>query len=237
VTGEGVDDSEELHAFQGAMLRGAHRFRITGPMMPKSKAARMSALQAWLPILGEKALPFITDLIDGDPDSLARDMEVDRSLEKGAIRELLALVGDEKAMAIYQRFEEDKQAFSQAFNVVVQMGSQNPMADLAAKGITPPKLTESLQQNGYDLPIVEDFMNSALCMKALDEFRKSDGYRRIQPMGKQLLRERADAHKQAISQQVSAMAQQMPVGQQGSAPKEVGTPSAPRNTPSPGGAP
>ena len=235
VVGAGVDDSEEFHAFQGAMLRGAHRFRITGPLMPKSKAARMSAIQQFVPILGEKVLPFITDLIDGDPDSLARDMEVDRSLEKGAIRELLALVGDEKAMLVYRNFEEDKVAFSKAFNIAAQSGSQNPMMDLAAQGVLPPKLTDSLMQAGFDIPIVEDFMNSALCLKALDEFRKSDGYRKIQPMGKQLLRERAEAHKGAISQQVSAMAQQMPAGQPGSAPKEVGTPSAPRNVPSQGG--
>lgn len=239
--GVGVDDSVEFNAFQGALLRGAHRFRVNGPLMPKSKAARMAAIQQLTPMLGEKILPFIGGLIDGDPTELTRDIELDRSLEKGALRELLSLASSEKALLVYQNFEEDKQAFSQALNKVIQEGSQDPMGDLARVSpplgpILPPKLTENLQMAGFDVPIVEDFHNHALCLKALDEFRKSDGYRKVHPMGKQLLRERAEAHKGAMSQQVMAMAQQMPVGQQGSAPKEVGTPSAPKNTPpQPGG--
>jgi hypothetical protein len=167
---------------------------------------------------------------------LTRDIELDRSLEKGAVRELLALGSDEKALVVYKNFEDDKQAFTQAFNLVTQSGSQNPMGDLAAQGIMPPRLTESLKMAGFDVPLVEDFHNHAMCLKALDEFRKADAYRKIHEMGKQLLRERAEAHKQGISQQVMAMAQQMPAGQQGSSPKEVGTPSAPKNTPpQPGG--
>jgi hypothetical protein len=234
--GVGVDDSVEFSAFQGALMRGAHRFRINGPLMPKSKAARMAAIQQLVPLLGDKIFPHIGGLIDGDPTELTRDIELDRSLEKGAVRELLALGSDEKALVVYKNFEDDKQAFTQAFNLVTQSGSQNPMGDLAAQGIMPPRLTESLKMAGFDVPLVEDFHNHAMCLKALDEFRKADAYRKIHEMGKQLLRERAEAHKQGISQQVMAMAQQMPAGQQGSAPKEVGTPSAPKNTPpQPGG--
>lgn len=237
VTGLGVDDAEEFAAFQGAMLRGSHRFTITGSLMPKSKAARLASIQQMIPLLGEKVLPFLGGLIDGDPTELQRDFEVDRQHQKGETRELLGLAGDEKAVLVHKNFEDDKQAFSQAFNIAVQSGNPDPLNVLAQQGIRPPNLTQSLQQAGFDVPMVEDFHNHALELKALDEFRKSDGYRRISPMGKQLLREHAEQHKQAMSQQLSAMASQMSVGQQqGSAPKTPGTPSPPKNgPPSPGG--
>lgn len=235
VTGVGVDDSEEFAAFQGAMLRGAHRFRITGPLMPKSKAARMAAIQQLVPLLGERVLPFLGGLIDGDPTELAKDIEVDRNRQKGETRELIGLAGDEKALLVHKNFEEDKQAFSQAFNIAVQEGSQNPILDLAQSGVRPPNLTQSLLAAGFDLPLVEDFNNHALELKALDEFRKSDAYRKLHPMGKQLLLEHAQEHQRQMAQQVQAMAAQMPDGTQGSAPKELGTPSAPRNTPQPVG--
>jgi hypothetical protein len=236
VAGLGVDDAEELAAFEGAMLRGAHRMRITGPLMPKSKAARMAAIQAFIPMLGEKVIPFMAGLIDGDPTELARDIEVDRQNQKRETRELLSLAGDEKALIVYKNFEEDKQAFSEAFNIAVQSGAPDPMAVLGGQGILPPQLTPMLNAAGFDMPLVEDFHNHALELKALDEFRKSDGYKKVHPMGKQLLREHADSHKQGMSQQVMAMAEQTPSGTQGSAPKETGTPSAPKNAPpSPGG--
>lgn len=239
VTGVGVDDAVEFNAFQGAMLRGAHRFRITGPMMPKSKAARMASLQGLLPILaqGGNIMPFIGSLIDGDPTELQADVEVDRKNQQRETRELLGFAGDEKALAVYKNFEEDKQAFSQAINAAIGSGSQDPMGDIAAAGLRPPNLTQSLQMAGFDLPMVEDFHNHALELKALDEFRKSDGYRKIHEMGKQLLREHAEQHKQQMGNQLAAMAQQSPGGQQqGSAPKQPGTPSPPKNAPNqPGG--
>lgn len=232
VTGVGVDDSEEFRAFQGAMLRGAHRFRINGPLMPKSKAARMAAIQQLVPLLGEKVIPFIGGLIDGDPTELQNDIAIDRQKQKRETRELLGLVNDEKALLVFQNFKSDQQAFSEAFNLVVQRGSQDPMGDLVRQGVNPPELTKALTLAGFEVPMVEDFDNHALELKALDEFRKSDGYPKLHEMSKQLLREHADKHKQGMSQQVSAMASQMPVGQtQGSAPKEVGTPSPPKNQP------
>ena len=228
VTGLGVDDSEEFRAFQGAMLRGAHRFRVTSPLMPKSKAARISTITQLLPYLGDKVVPYLAGLIDGDPTELQRDIEIDRQKQKTETRDLLGLVKDLTAQRVYENFESDKKAYIEALNKAGQMGTPDPQALLAQMGITPPNLTQSMQMAGIDIPIVEDFNNHALELKALDEFRKSDGYRRISEMGKQLLREHADAHKQGMAQQVSAMAQQQPVGSaQGSQPKEVGTPSPP----------
>jgi len=227
VVGVGVDDSEQFKAFQGAMLRGAHRFRVTGPLMPKSKAARMQAIFQFAPLLGEQIRPYLANLIDGDPSELQRDTELDRQHQKGETRELVGLATQPLAREVYKNFEEDKQRFSQAFNIVVQSGSQDPMAELARQGLRPPMLTEALQLAGFDVPIVEDFHNHALEMKALDEFRKSDGYRKLDPMAKQLLREHADAHKRGMAQQVAAMAQQMPVGQ------TAGSEAAPKGTPSP----
>jgi len=240
VTGVGVDDAEEFQAFQGQMLRGAHRFRVTGPMMPKSKAARMASLQNLLPLMAQSGnfMPFIGSLIDGDPTELQADVEADRKHQQGETRELLGLATDEKALLVNKNFESDKQAFTEALNAAIGLGAPDPMAILAQQGIRPPNLTQSLRQAGFDMPLVEDFNNHALELKALDEFRKGNAYRRISQMGKQLLREHADQHKQQMAAQLQAMSSQQPMAgqQQGSAPKEPGTPSQPKNTPpQPGG--
>lgn len=237
VTGVGVDDSEEFAAFQGAMLRGSHRFTITGSLMPKSKAARMAAIQQMIPVLGPKITPFLGSLIDGDTDALTRDLEVDSLQQRGENRELLGLSTQPKAVLVYKNFEDDKMAFSEAFNVAVQSGEQDPINALAQRGIRPPNLTQSLLAAGFNVPMVEDFHDHALELKALNDFRKADGYRRLSPMSKQLLREHADQHTAELGKQIAAMAEQSPMGQQqGSAPRETGTASQPKNgPPSPGG--
>jgi hypothetical protein len=233
VVGVGVDDAEQFRAFTGAMLRGVGRMRVNGPLMPKSKQIRMNSIAQFAPILGEKIVPYLSGLIDGDPTELQRDVEVDRQNEKGAIRELLGMVTNETAQKVYENFESDKAAFTQAMNMAIQAGMPDPMGALAAKGIMPPNLTQSLQTAGADLPVAEDFLNAPIALKTLDDFRKGDGYRKLQPMAQQLLRERAQALKNIMGQQIAAMAQQQPMGeQQGSDPNPKGTPSPPKNTPS-----
>lgn len=236
VTGLGVDDSEEFAAFHGAMLRGANRLRVTGPLMPRSRAARMQALVQMLPYFGDRLGPYLADLMDGNPDRLQKDIEVEGQRERNDIRLLVGLVKNPMAQKVYANLEEDKQAFAKAFNIAVQQGSQDPMGTLAQNGVTPPRITQALHNAGFELPMVEDFYRPFAQMKALDEYRMGDGYRNLHPMSKQLLRERAEDYKRAMAQQTAAMAQQMPVGQQqGSQPRQPGIPSPPKNTPQPGG--
>ena len=231
----GVDDAEQFRAFSAGMLRGCHRMRVTGPIMPKSKITRMNAIAQFAPILGDKILPYISGLIDGDPTELQRDVEIDRQHQKGETRTMLGLSSDDIARKVYANFDTDKKAFAQAFDLAMKQGG-DPMQTLAAQGIKPPQLTEVMRQAGVNLPLVEDFHNHAMELKALDDFRKSDGYDKIEEMGKQLLREHAEAHKSAMAAQVQAMAQQQPMGtQQGSAPNPRGAPSPAKSSPVPGG--
>ncbi len=233
VVGVGVDDAEQFRAFTGSMLRGVGRMRINGPIMPKSKQIRMNSIAQFAPILGEKIVPYLSGLIDGDPTELQRDVEVDRQNEKGAIRELLAMVTNPTAQKVYENFEADKQAFTEAMNATIKSGNPDPMGAMAAAGIQPPNLTQSLQTAGADLPVAEDFLNAPIALKTLDDFRKGDAYRKLSPMAQQLLRERAQALKNIMGQQIAAMAQQQPMGtQQGSEANPKGTPSPPKNTPS-----
>lgn len=235
VTGVGVDDANQFNAFYGAMIRGARRFRVTSPLMPKSKASRMAAIGQFAPLLGDRLAPYVVDLIDGDPTRLQKDLEVEASRERSDIRELVGLVRDEKALVVYQNFEAAKQKFAEAFNLAAKQG-QDPIQVLGQAGIIPPRLTRDLMTAGFDLPVVEDFYRPFMQMKTLDEFRLGDAYRKLHPMAKQLLRERAEDYKNAMNQQVQSMAQQVPQGQQsGSEPAPKGTPSPPKNQPMQGG--
>ena len=240
VIAQGVDDAEQFRAFTGSMLRGVDRLRINGPLMPKSKAMRMNQINSMAPLLGDKILPYIGGLIDGDPTELQTDVALDSQHQKGETRQLVGLVTDDTAMKVYERFEEDKVKFAEVMNAAAIQAQQlgtDPQTLLMSQGIQPPQLTRSLQEAGVDLPLVEDFHNHALELKALDDFRKGDGYKNLHPMAKQLLREHADAHKAQMAQQLASMAQQQPVGtQQGSAPNPKGSPSPPKNSQTPGGA-
>jgi hypothetical protein len=146
---------------------------------------------------------------------------------------LVGLVTNPTALKVYENFESDKQAFTEAMNAAIKSGNPDPMGAMAAKGIMPPNLIQSLQSAGVDLPVAEDFLNAPIALKTLDDFRKGDGYRKLHPMAQQLLRERAQSLKAIMGAQIAAMAQQQPQGtQQGSDPNPKGTPSPPKNTPS-----
>lgn len=236
VVANGVDDAEQLRAFYGALLRGVDRMRVNGPLMPKSKAQRMNSIAQFAPLLGDKVVPYLAGLIDGDPTELQNDVQRDALNEREAIRELCGLVTNETAQKVYANFEEDKKAFSEAFNIAVKQG-QDPQIVLSSQGIQPPQLTPMMVAAGVDMPLVEDFLNYPMALKALDNFRKGDGYRKLEEMVKQLLRERAGELKKGMQAQVQAMAVQQPVGQQqGSAPNPKGSPSPPKQSPTPGGA-
>lgn len=225
----GVDNDAQFKAFHGALLRGAHRFRVTGPVMPKSKAARMQALFQFAPFLQDKLGSYVHQFIDGDLDEFTRDIEIDRQHQKTEIRELVGLVNNELAMEVYKRFEQDKQAFAKAVNMAQQMGA-DAMAVLAQQGIQPPMLTEALRSAGFDLPDVEEDDDHAIELAELKRYRKGDGYRKLHPMVKQLINEHRQKHAAAFARQLGAMAQQVPVGQQqGSDPNPRGTPSPPKN--------
>lgn len=231
----GVDDSEQFEAFAAGMLRGCYRMRVTGPIMPKSKATRMNSIAQFAPLLGDKILPYLSGLIDGDPTELQRDVEIDRQHQKNETRKMIGLVTNDIAKKVYANFDEDKKEFAEAYNIAVQQPG-DPMQTLAADNVFPPKLTPMLRDAGVDVPLVEDFHNHAMELKALDDYRKSDGYPKIEDMAKQLLREHAEAHKAGLAQQVQAMAQQQPIGTQaGSAPNPKGVASPPKSAPTPGG--
>jgi hypothetical protein len=235
VVSDGVDDAQQFRAFTGALLRGSDRMRVNGPVMPRSKAQRMNSIAQFATLLGDKVLPYMAGLIDGDPTELQNDVQRDALNEREAVRELCGLVTNETAQKVYANFEEDKKRFSEAFNMVIQKGL-DPQQVLSQEGIQPPQLTPMMVAAGIDMPLVEDFLNYPMALKELDNFRKGDGYRKLEEMAKQLLRERAAELKKGMQSQVMAMAQQQPQGQQqGSAPSPKGTPSPPKNSPPPGG--
>jgi hypothetical protein len=253
VTGVGVDDANEFRAFRGAMIRGANRFRITSSMMAKSKAARLAAVKELAPIIGGDGLqPYVADLIDGDTSRLERDIDRWRKHQRDEINDMLTLVTNPTAQQVYDNFEQDKQAFAEAFNMAAQQASQTPPSVgpdgapapppdptqiLGQDGITPPNLTQMLQAAGLDVPMVEgEDDNHFIEIDECNVFRTGDAYKRTHPMFKQMLREHMQAHKAGMRQQAQAMAMQSPIGQQqGSAPAPKGTPSPPKSAPAPGG--
>lgn len=246
ITAPGVSDAEEFAAFTGEMLHGASRFRVTGSIQPRSRAAEMQGIQAFAPILGESIKPYVGRLIHGDTDGLTESLELDAQRQKRKNRKLAAVATDERAETVWRNFQADKQLFAQAINAIGQgataMATQvpgmplDPMALLASRGITPPRLSDSMRQAGIDVPTVDWQDDPIVQLETLRRWALSDGYEKLPEMVLQLAREMQEDLAGKTARQLSAMTEQDPPTA-GSDPAQKGEPSAPKQPGQPAGAP
>lgn len=242
VVGLGVDAAHEFQAFQGAMLRGAHRMRVKGSLLPRSKAAEMQTIYQFAPILGPDIKPYIGELMKGDVAGLNRSLERNRKRQRRENTKMAGVVKNELAFPIFENFEADKTAFNQAIllaqrQVQPRMSPMDPKTPendvilfLQANGIVPPNLTDMMRSAGFDIPTPFRGQNHAIHLDELQDFRDGDGWDKLHPMVHQLVLEHENATLDLFGKDIGAMAHQMPMGgQQGSQPAEKGTPSPPKS--------
>ena len=242
IVGLGVDNANEFEKFQGSMLHGAHRMRIKGSLLPRSKAAEMQTIYQLAPILGPEVLKtHIGELMEGDTQGINAAMERNQRRQRRELSKMAGVLKVPEAIAIYQNFEADKTAFTQAIQLASEQiqpkmhpmepdsPENNVMMFLQSRGITPPNLTESLRVAGFELPVPIRGQDDAMHIEEINKFRDEDGWDKLHPLVHQLVLEHENGHLDNMGRRVAAMTHQMPMGQQqGSQPAEKGTPSPPK---------
>lgn len=262
VSAPGVSDSEELAAFTGKMLHGASTFKVVGSLQPKSRAAEIQGIMAFAPILGPKIEPYVGRLIQGDAAGLTESLELDAKRQARKNRKMAALAADEKAQAVYENFEKDKALFAQALQMAasmpmplmptqvpgmpldpndpaaaVAMAPPSPIEVLAAQGINPPRLSDSLAQAGLEVPTVDWQDDPLIQLEALRRWALSDGFEKLPPMVKQLALEMQQDLVGKSAGQLASMQEQEGPQVSGSEPAAKGEPSQPKQPGQPAGTP
>ena len=263
ISAPGVGDSEELAAFKGEMLHGAHRFRVTGRVTPKNKALQIQSLMQFAPILGPEIRPYVGKLVEGDIAEFQQAEEAQRQRQKRKNRMLSGLAKDETAQAVFADFEAEKMLLAQALQAAASipqptqvpgmplmpdqaepgmepMGAPeppNPMQALAMAGIQPTRLLDMLDQAGVPIPRVEEFDNPAQQVAVLDLWCVSEAFEHMPPVVVQATREYRQAllSKQAMS--LASLQGMLGPEAPASAPAEKGQPSPPREPGTAGGQP
>jgi hypothetical protein len=250
VDAPGIDSDLEFDAFVGRKLRGCNHFRITSPLMPKSRAAQIQTLMQLLPMIGGDIRPWVAKLMDGDLDEFMAHEEAQAQRQKRENRKISAIGALPQVEAIWRDFEQASQAYALALksaaNAAPEAESDGlpaapvpPDQLLASQGILPPRVTDMLKELGIDVPIVEEQDNDSIHLLWLDDWRVSDAYDNLPEIIKQVAREHARDHREKMGQGLGAMAGALaqPGAPQGSQPAEKGEPSQPRKAAPSGGQP
>lgn len=232
----GADDTEEIRAFVGASLRGCHRMRVRGSMLPRSRAAEIQTIMGFAPIIGPDIKPWVAQMVRGDLSEYFKREDAHRMRARRENRQIAALALDEKARLVYQNFKEDLQVYGQAVQMAVPMAQaagMSPMEFLdTQKGIKPPKYVEMLKAAGVKVPSVQEFDLDEQHVGPSGEhdlIRVSDGYEKWPEHAQQALREHVADHNEKTAMRAAASQQLLAQPtQQGSAPAEKGTPSPPK---------
>lgn len=226
----GVDDSEELTAFVGGMIRDAEDVRITASILPKSRALQFQTLMQLAPLVGNEIRPYVARFIEGSYDEFISSETAQRDRQKRENRSIASLGKLEERDQVWLDFSQTQALYTEAISIAMGEGG-NPMQALSASGIQPPSVLSMLRDAGVNVPTVEDYDDHAAHLRALDLWRLSDGYDAVHPLVKQAAREHAEQHKKMLSGQLVNMGMQTPPGQeQGpSAPAPKGQPSPPKD--------
>lgn len=213
ITLPGLDDSSDLLAFMGSHLRGNNRFKVTGSITPKMRAAQLQTVMMMAQYGGVDIKPWSTQLIEGNVDDIPRHERAQEQRQKRESSEMLALGARQDADLKWHELNSLITRFGQ---IASQYGPQ----ELAMRGIRPPTLADV----GVEIPMPEYFDKDAEHIIAMEQVLLSEGYDKLHPLVKQALREHHNAHLQRIQQNALSVAGQM-------APTEQ-----PQQAPPPGGA-
>lgn len=236
VTLPGFMDTAEVAAFKGSMIRGATRVRVVGTMMPKQRAATIQMILQLLPMLGAEVKPFLGQLVDGDPSAWLEAQDQHKKRQRRENRTLVGLATFELLEPVWVNFQQDLALFSEAVQVAAQDPSRPPdrnPVDHAAQRLgsnRPPRLLDDLRAAGARVPVVEQFDDHAQHVLALTEWCVTEAFERLPDPVKQATREHLLEHLEKLTAGLASQEGLMggpPAGPEGSAPKELGTPSQP----------
>lgn len=224
INAPGVTDSIEFNAFVGGKLKGATRFHIEGPLLPRSRAAREEQLMKLLQVGGENidwTLHF-SNILDGEVEAIVERERAEQQQQRRENADMIALHQMPDIDRKWTDFLEMQEKYVSALK-------KRPREQLMAEGIYEPKL----KWLGIPLPQVEEGDRHADHLNELDAGKAAAEWKHYHPLVKQAWREHRQDHVSHISRILSAGPPE-PIGGAGGGgaspgrQAEKGQPAAPR---------
>lgn len=222
----GVDD-RSLTAFKGSMIRGAQQWKITGPIMPKTRAERLQMLMGFVQVAGPRfdPTPFAAEIIDGDVETIVRKERgaTDRQARENAL--MLSYAMHPEVDGIWQAFQMMRDQYMLLLSEVAadlaarqQELLEPPMAPeayLAQHGIRAPRVLDLMRDVGAPIPEVLETDRDHLHEAEIKALTEEDGFESLHPLVRQAVREHLQDHVAKASRMAAAMAAQSPPMLQG----------------------
>jgi hypothetical protein len=220
----GVDSIEEFDAFVGSMLKGCHKFRITGSLLPQSRAAQVQLIMQMAQYGRLDLQPFVADLVEGRVDRLVEHERRQAERQRRENRRMLALGRDPALRAAWSKYETYQVEYQAALRKLAarppmapvspdQMvvpglpgtmpAANDPAGYLASKGVMPPTPEDAGIPIQDLVPKVEEWHDHARHVLEIDDLCVSDVYDDLHPLVKLAL----DVHRQAHLAKLKATAQ------------------------------
>lgn len=222
----GADDLA-LRAFRGSMIRGAQRWKITGPIMPKTRAERLQMLGAFMQFSGGRfdPTPYAAEIIDGDVETIVTKERgaTDRQARENALVYSYAMHPeiDRAWMAFtdmrdeYARLLQEAQIEIQARTAEMGEAPMDASGFLASLGVNPPRVLDLVRFMGMRAPEVLETDPHHMHVAEIRAATEEDSYDSLHPFVQQALREHLHDHIGALSRNAMAMASQSPPMLQG----------------------
>jgi hypothetical protein len=226
ITIPGVDD-KSLAAFRGSMIRGGERWKITGPIMPKSRQERLQMLAQFLQLAGPRfdPTPFAAEIIDGDVETIVSKERgsTERQARENAL--VLSYAMHPEVDRVWMVFEQARNMYSMMLQqVAAELAARQqelmepqmtPEAYLAQAGVRAPRVLDFMRDVGMQIPEVLETDSDPMHVAEIKAFTEEDGFDSLHPLVRQCIREHLHDHLAKSGRMAAAMAAQSPPMLQG----------------------
>lgn len=199
----GVEDTGEMRAFVGSMIRGATRMKIIGSILPKQRATQIQMLieAAQYSKQGIDLGRYVPQILSADVEGIIASEERDEQRVLRHIDRIMSWGSLENADMLLQQFHQLQQQYVQNLHQLQQMGSPHPKMEMKYLKVQPP----TLKDVGLKIPVVEEFDEVYSQMAKLDDFCKTPAYENAHDLSKQGLRELRLSLQRKGAKQIAAM--------------------------------
>ncbi len=225
----GAENENSFRAFTGAMLTGASRWKITGPVMPKTRAERVQMLMGFMQVAGPRFDPtqFAAEIIEGDVESVVSRTKGDTERQARETNMMLEYAQHPQVAEVWKTFTEMRDQYAMMLAQLaseMQARSQElgeapvaPEGVLASVGINPPRVLDLVRDLGLPVPEIEASDIAAMHLAEIKKLVDSNSWDGLHPLVKQAIREHRNDHlgSMGIARQIGAMASQSPAQMQG----------------------
>lgn len=195
INSHGVDSTVEFNAFVGDKLKGATRFHIDGPLLPRSRAAREEQMMKLVQLTGDKIdwTAHLSNVLDGEVQAIANQERSEEEQQRRENADIIALHWMPDIDKKWADFVEMQTMYAKALE-------KRSREELGMEGITEPRL----RYLGIEIPNVEEGDRHMEHIRELDLGKASAEWKHYHPLVKQAWREHRKEHLEQVVANIGA---------------------------------